>query len=151
MSASRIKAERPISGVILAGGQGRRMGKVDKGLQPFRGRTLIDCVIERLRPQVAEILINANRNQERYGAYGYRVIADLVPDYAGPLAGLHSALASASHELVLTVPCDSPFMPDDLAARMDAALRSASAWNMRSGSRGGTSSRRTSAPSPCRR
>jgi len=127
MSASRIKADRLISGVILAGGQGRRMGKVDKGLQPFRGRTLIDCVIERLRPQVAEILINANRNQESYGAYGYRVIADLVPDYAGPLAGLHSALASASHELVLTVPCDSPFMPDDLAARMDAALRSASA------------------------
>jgi molybdopterin-guanine dinucleotide biosynthesis protein A len=103
------------------------MGKVDKGLQPFRGRTLIDCVIERLRPQVAEILINANRNQQRYSGYGYRVIADLVPDYAGPLAGLHSALASASHELVLTVPCDSPFMPDDLAARMDAALRSAAA------------------------
>ncbi|KPK30692.1 MAG: molybdenum cofactor guanylyltransferase [Betaproteobacteria bacterium SG8_40] len=122
MSASQNEAERPISGVVLAGGQGRRMGSVDKGLQPFRGRALIECVIERLQPQVAEILVNANQNAQRYAALGYRVITDLVPDYAGPLAGLHSALTAASHELVLTVPCDSPFLPADLAARMQAEL-----------------------------
>lgn len=122
MSASQIKPERPISGVVLAGGQGRRMGSVDKGLQPFRGRSLVECVIERLKPQVAEILVNANQNTDRYATFGYRVITDVVPGYAGPLAGLHSALSEASHELVLTVPCDSPFMPGDLAARMQAEL-----------------------------
>ena len=116
-----------ISGVILAGGQGRRMGGVDKGLQVLRGRPLIEWVITRLQPQVAEILVNTNQNQQHYCAYGYRVIPDLVPDYAGPLAGLHSALSAASHDLVLTVPCDSPFMPGDLAERLRAALSSASA------------------------
>ncbi|UCH49144.1 MAG: molybdenum cofactor guanylyltransferase [Betaproteobacteria bacterium] len=121
------RQENQISGVILAGGRGRRMGDVDKGLQAFRGCALIEWAIARLKPQVAEILINANQNQERYGVYGYRVISDLVPDYAGPLAGLHSALNSASHDLVLTVPCDSPFLPSDLAQRLHAALRSASA------------------------
>jgi len=119
--------EQPITGVILAGGQGRRMGTVDKGLQPFRGRTLIEQVIERLQPQVTEILINANQNTQRYATFGYRVIADLVPDYAGPLAGLHSALAAAEHELVLTAPCDSPFVPADLAERMWTALNDGSA------------------------
>ena len=103
------------------------MGNVDKGLLPFRGRTLVECVIERLAPQVAEILVNANQNTARYAAFGHRVITDLVPDYAGPLAGLHCALSEASHELVLTAPCDSPFIPCDLAARMLAELRKAAA------------------------
>ena len=103
------------------------MGDVDKGLQPFRGRALVERVIARLKPQVTEILINANQNQDRYRDYGYKVISDLVPDYAGPLAGLHSALSAASNELVLTVPCDSPFFPKDLAERLHAALRGASA------------------------
>ena len=119
--------ENEIGGVILAGGQGRRMGDVDKGLQAFRGYALVEWAIARLKPQVAEILINANQNQDRYEVYGYKVISDLVPDYAGPLAGLHSALSSASHDLVLTVPCDSPFLPTDLAQRLYAALRGASA------------------------
>ena len=119
--------ENRISGVILAGGQGRRMGEVDKGLQAFRGCALVEWAIARLKPQVAEILINANQNQDRYEVYGYKVISDLVPDYAGPLAGLHSALSNASHDLVLTVPCDSPFLPTDLAQRLHAALRGASA------------------------
>ena len=119
--------QNQISGVILAGGLGRRMGAVDKGLQAFRGRTLVEWAIARLQPQVAEILINANQNQDRYGSFGYKVISDLVPDYAGPLAGLHSALTSASRDLVLTVPCDSPFLPADLAQRLHSALRSASA------------------------
>jgi len=123
----QISRESQISGVILAGGQGRRMGDVDKGLQAFRGRALVEWAIARLKPQVAQILINANQNQDRYESYGYKVISDLVPDYAGPLAGLHSALSSASHDLVLTVPCDSPFFPADLAQRLHSALRDASA------------------------
>jgi molybdopterin-guanine dinucleotide biosynthesis protein A len=117
----------PITGVVLAGGKGRRMGGVDKGLQLFRGRTLIDLVLERMRPQVTEILINANQNRERYEAYGYNVVGDLFSGYAGPLAGLHSALSAASHDLVLTVPCDSPFLPMNLVKRLDTARRSQSA------------------------
>ena len=117
----------PITGVILAGGKGRRMGGVDKGLQLFRGRELIDFVLERLRPQVAEILINANQNQKRYETYGHNVVGDLVSGYAGPLAGLHSALSAASHDLVLTAPCDSPFLPIDLAERLESARRTRSA------------------------
>ena len=117
----------PITGVVLAGGKGRRMGGVDKGLQRFRGRTLIDLVLERMRPQVMEILLNANQNRERYEAYGYNVIGDLFSGHAGPLAGLHSALSAASHDLVLTVPCDSPFLPMDLAERLETARRSQSA------------------------
>lgn len=103
------------------------MGGVDKGLQPFRGRNLVEWIIERLQLQVHEILINANQNQERYADYGYRVISDIVPDYAGPLAGFHSALSAAANDLVLTVPCDSPFMPEDLADRLRRALAAASA------------------------
>ena len=117
----------PITGVVLAGGKGRRMGGVDKGLQLFRGRTLIDLVLERIGPQVTEILINANQNRERYEAYGCNVVGDLISGYAGPLAGLHSALSAASHDLVLTVPCDSPFLPTDLAERLETARRSESA------------------------
>jgi len=119
------RIEEKITGVILAGGRGRRMGSVDKGLQRFKGRRLIESVIERLRPQVAEILINANQNQDCYAKYGYKVISDLVPDFAGPLAGFHSALSTASHDLVLTVPCDSPFMPEDIADRLIPGLRAA--------------------------
>lgn len=103
------------------------MGSVDKGLQQFKGHRLIEWVIGRLRPQVAEILINANQNQESYAEYGFRVISDLVPDYAGPLAGFQSALSTASNDLVLTVPCDSPFMPEDLAERLIPALLAANA------------------------
>jgi molybdopterin-guanine dinucleotide biosynthesis protein A len=116
-------SEEKITGISLAGGRGRRMGGVDKGLQPFRGRTLIEWVIDRLQPQVNEILINANQNQQRYASFGYRVVSDLVPDYAGPLAGFHSALGAASNDLVLTVPCDSPFLPKDLAQRLIPSLR----------------------------
>jgi molybdopterin-guanine dinucleotide biosynthesis protein A len=108
--------------VVLAGGQGRRMGGVDKGLQPLRGRPMAAWVIERFAPQVDEVLINANQNLERYSALGYRVIPDEITGYAGPLAGLHRGLTEAAHDLVATVPCDSPFLPRDLIARLRAAL-----------------------------
>jgi len=111
-----------ITGVILAGGLGRRMGGIDKGLQELRGKTMVHWVVERLAPQVDELLINANQNSERYAAFGYPVVADQIPDFAGPLAGLHAALTAATHPLVATAPCDSPFLPADLVARLHAGL-----------------------------
>jgi molybdopterin-guanine dinucleotide biosynthesis protein A len=111
-----------VTGVILAGGQGSRMGGVDKGLQPFRGKPMAAHAIERLVPQVDELLINANRNPEAYGAFGHRVIADEIEGFAGPLAGFERGLAHAAGQLVVTVPCDSPFLPHDLVARLRAAL-----------------------------
>ncbi len=111
-----------VTGIVLAGGQGRRMGGVDKGLQPLNGRALVERVIERLAPQVQEILVNANQNAGIYARFGHAVIADAVGGYAGPLAGLHAGLRAARHPLVVTVPCDSPFLPDDLVARLARAL-----------------------------
>jgi molybdopterin-guanine dinucleotide biosynthesis protein A len=111
-----------VTGVVLAGGQGSRMGGVDKGLQPFRGKPMAAHAIERLAPQVDELLINANRNGEAYAAFGHRVIADEIEGFAGPLAGFERGLAHAAGELVVTVPCDSPFLPHDLVARLRAAL-----------------------------
>lgn len=111
-----------VSGIVLAGGLGRRMGGVDKGLQPLRGRPMIEHVLERLAPQVDDIVINANQNLERYAAYGRRVVRDDVGGFAGPLAGLHAGLKAAAHELVVTVPCDSPFLPADLVSRLQEAL-----------------------------
>lgn len=112
-----------ITGVVLAGGQGRRMGGVDKGLQLLRGQPMVQWVIERFAPQVDELLINANQNIEQYQALGYRVIPDAIGGYAGPLAGLHCGLSAAHHPLAVTVPCDSPFLPLDLVARLYAALQ----------------------------
>jgi molybdenum cofactor guanylyltransferase len=110
-----------ITGLILAGGQGRRMGGVDKGLQVLRDRPMIEWVIERLRPQVSEIVINANQNLDAYRAYGHRVVADAVGGFAGPLAGLHAGLCAATTDALVTVPCDSPFLPLDLVKRLNAA------------------------------
>lgn len=116
-----------ITGLVLAGGQGSRMGGVDKGLQPFRGRPMVAHVIERLAPQVDEILINANRNVETYREFGHRVVPDSITGFAGPLAGFERGLGNASGELVATVPCDSPFLPADLVARLRAGLEKAGA------------------------
>jgi len=111
-----------VTGIVLAGGQGRRMGGVDKGLQPLRGKPMIAWVLERLKPQVAEIVLNANQNVEKYEAYGHRVVRDEIGGFAGPLAGLHAGLKFARHPLVVTVPCDSPFLPADLVSRLLEAL-----------------------------
>ena len=111
-----------ISGIVLAGGQGRRMGGVDKGLQKLRGRPMIEWVLERLEPQVGEIIINANQNVETYERYGRRVVRDEIGGFAGPLAGLHAGLKAAKYPLVVTVPCDSPFLPGDLVSRLQKNL-----------------------------
>ena len=115
-------SDNKITGVILAGGLGRRMGGIDKGLQELRSRPMVHWVVERLAPQVDELLINANQNGERYAAFGHRVVPDEIPDFAGPLAGLHAALSAASHPLVATAPCDSPFLPADLISRLFQVL-----------------------------
>jgi molybdopterin-guanine dinucleotide biosynthesis protein A len=112
-----------VTGIVLAGGMGRRMGGVDKGLLPFQGKPMVAHVLERLRPQVAEILVNANREIDAYAQFGFPVIPDAIGGYAGPLAGLHCGLSAARHPLAVTVPCDSPFLPADLVARLHAALQ----------------------------
>ena len=112
-----------ITGIVLAGGQGRRMGGVDKGLKPLRGKPMVEWVLARLAPQVDEIVINANQNLSSYQAYGHRVVSDEISGFAGPLAGLHAGLRAASHKLAVTVPCDSPFLPDDLVSRLSQSLR----------------------------
>jgi molybdopterin-guanine dinucleotide biosynthesis protein A len=116
-----------VTGVILAGGLGRRMGGVDKGLKPLRGRPMVEWVVERFRPQVDELLVNANQNLETYAAFGHRVIPDAIGGYAGPLAGLHRGLSEAQCPLVATVPCDSPFLPLDLVSRLRDSLDTARA------------------------
>lgn len=116
--------------VVLAGGLARRMGGGDKPLRTVAGRPLLDHLLERLRPQVAGIVLNANGDPARFAAYGLRVIADTLPDHPGPLAGILAALdhAAAQHPdlpWVLSVTGDSPFIPADLAAGLHAAREAA--------------------------
>jgi molybdopterin-guanine dinucleotide biosynthesis protein A len=94
------------------------MGGIDKGLVPFMGKPLIEHAIDRLTPQVTAILINANRNQDRYAQYGHAVIADQHPDFAGPLAGFASGLEHCKTEYLLSVPCDSPVFPLNLSEQL---------------------------------
>ena len=112
-----------VTGVVLAGGQGRRMGNVDKGLQLLDGRPLVGWVLSRFVPQLGEVLINANRNRDAYAAFGVRVVEDRVRGFAGPLAGMHAGLSEAGYELVAFVPCDTPLLPQDLVARLMDPLR----------------------------
>ena len=111
-----------VTGLILAGGKGSRMGGVDKGLQAFRGKRLVDHVYERLLPQVGGVIINANQNQEAYRAFGVRVVSDAVGGFAGPLAGMHTGLSVSKRPFLASVPCDSPFLPEDLVARLYARI-----------------------------
>ncbi len=115
-------AKDQIAGVLLAGGRAQRMGGQDKGLIEVAGKPMAEHILDLLRPQVGAIVINANRNHERYAAFGYPVVADSIGEFFGPLAGMASALQATDKEYILTVPCDSPLLPADLAARMAAAL-----------------------------
>jgi molybdopterin-guanine dinucleotide biosynthesis protein A len=113
-----MTAHADITGLILAGGRAQRMGGMDKGLVPFMNKPLIEHAIARLAPQVGTILINANRNHDRYAQYGHAVIADQHPDFAGPLAGFAAGLEHCNTEYLLSVPCDSPVFPLNLSERM---------------------------------
>lgn len=115
-------ARENITGAILAGGQARRMGGADKGLIALHGKPLITYVIDTIKPQVGNLIINANRNLDQYSAFGYPVIPDNLPRQAGPLAGIASTLRAAKTDYVLIVPCDSPYLPHDLIARLAVAL-----------------------------
>ena len=112
-----------VTGLILAGGRGTRMGHVDKGLVLLRGSPMASHVMQRLAPQVATIAINANQNQAAYAALGAPVWPDDLPDYCGPLAGLQAGLRRCTTDYMVTAPCDSPFMPPDLVARLFDALQ----------------------------
>ena len=123
-------AARPaaIIGTILAGGQARRLGGIDKGLVEIAGRPMVEWIIEALTRQVDAILINANRNADRYARYGFPVVGDRLPEYQGPLAGFAAALAVVPTDAaILTVPCDSPVPPLDLACRLLDALENTGA------------------------
>jgi molybdopterin-guanine dinucleotide biosynthesis protein A len=117
-----MKDAAKISAVILAGGLARRMDGADKGLLQLHGLPLVARVITRIEPQVDELFISANRNIKQYAGFGLPVLCDEVEGGGGPLAGLQRAMREASHELILSVPCDMPLLPMDLAARLQAAL-----------------------------
>ena len=117
-----MNSSKKITGLILAGGRAQRMGGIDKGLIPFHNKPLIESAIERLKPQVASILINANRNITKYAHYGYPVIMDETPDFSGPLAGFSIGLKHCQTPYLLTSPCDSPLLPTDLAEKMVTEL-----------------------------
>ena len=107
-----------ITGLVLAGGRGSRMGGVDKGLQNFNGIPLALFTLMRLQPQVGEMIVNANRNLAAYEAFGVPVWPDVLADYAGPLAGFLTGLERCETDWLLTVPCDTPLFPQDLAIRL---------------------------------
>ncbi len=111
-----------ITAVILAGGQARRLGGVDKGLVPVANQRLIEFAASALEPQAGSILVSANRNAGQYMAMGFEVIADPWPDYRGPMAGVLAALRAARSRYVLTAPCDAPLIASDLAERLEAAM-----------------------------
>ncbi|MCH8621657.1 molybdenum cofactor guanylyltransferase MobA [Undibacterium sp. TS12] len=111
-----------ITGLLLAGGRGTRMGQVDKGLQSFRKQPLALHVLQKLSMQTASILINANQNLDIYRSFGYTVWPDLLPDFAGPLAGIHTGMHHCQTPYLLCAPCDSPLLPDNLAEELSSAL-----------------------------
>jgi len=115
-------SKNDITAVILAGGKGRRMDGKDKGLVKLAERRLVEWVIDTIQPQVETIILNANRNQDKYSCYGYPVISDELSDFQGPLAGFLSALKNTTTSHIVTLPCDGPLLPDDLVARLVHAL-----------------------------
>jgi molybdopterin-guanine dinucleotide biosynthesis protein A len=116
-----------ITGLVLAGGRGSRMGGIDKGLQIHQGTPLAMHALLRLAPQVGEMMINANRNLGAYESMGVPVWPDALADYPGPLAGFLTGLERCETPYLATVPCDSPLFPDDLVARLAAALEAEAA------------------------
>ena len=128
MTIDRAAIDRAeITGVVLAGGRGTRMGGVDKGLQTFRGMPLALHAMLRLAPQVGEVMINANRNLAAYESMGVPVWPDVVPDYPGPLAGWLTGLEHCTTPYLVTVPCDTPGFPVDLVERLARELVKADA------------------------
>lgn len=124
---THVIAPTDITGLVLAGGRATRMGGVDKGLQPHLGLPLAQHALQRLRPQVGAVLINANRNVATYEAMGALVCPDALPDYPGPLAGFLAGLAHCQTPWLVTVPCDTPRFPTNLVVRLAQAASEAGA------------------------
>ena len=122
-----VITHQQITGLILAGGRGMRMGGVDKGLQTLQGKPMIAHVIQRLQPQVDRIMINANQNQDRYREFNLSVWSDEENNFAGPLAGMQAGLIHCETAYMLTVPCDTPMLPTDLVAKLARALEQSQA------------------------
>lgn len=110
-----------VSCIILAGGEGKRFNREDKGLVEFNNKPLITHVISRIKNQVDDIVISANRNIDTYKQYASHVVVDQLENYQGPLAGIATALPHCQHEWVLVVPCDIPLLPDDLVKTLEPA------------------------------
>lgn len=110
-----------IVGLILAGGRSTRMGGHDKALQPLRGRTLLEHLIRRLKPQVDALILNSNADPATFAAYGLPVVADRLGGFRGPMAGIHAALANQPDSFVMAVAVDLPLVPPDLVARLNTA------------------------------
>jgi molybdopterin-guanine dinucleotide biosynthesis protein A len=119
---SLIISPTHITAVILAGGLGRRMGGVDKGLQQIHGQPMVQQVLNRLQPQVGQVLINANRHLDEYKGFGVPICSDSISGYAGPLAGIQAALLHTTTPYLVSVPCDSPLLPKDLVTRLASAM-----------------------------
>jgi molybdopterin-guanine dinucleotide biosynthesis protein A len=113
-----------VTGLILAGGRARRMDGVDKGLLEIGATTMVSRIAGQLQQQCAGLIINANRNREKYAALGHPVYPDVLPDYQGPLSGMYTGLSHISTEWMITAPCDGPFVADDYVTRMAGELQS---------------------------
>ena len=127
MCINTIMAKYPelktITAVVLAGGKARRFAGQDKGLVQFMQRPIIEHVINAIEPQVSSVVINANRNQQAYAAFGYPVISDELADYQGPLAGFSTAMKYVATPYIITLPCDGPMISADYASRMISAAK----------------------------
>ncbi len=119
--------QQQITALILAGGRGSRMGGQDKGLTPLLGKPMIEYILEQIAPQVDHVMINANRNLDKYQRYGHTVISDNLNDYQGPLAGFAAGLDNSPTELMITLPCDGPTLPHELVSKLLKAMQSENA------------------------
>ncbi len=122
-----IPDKNTLTGVIIAGGRGSRLGGQDKGFIRLHDRTLIEQIIEQISPQVKRLIINANRNLEQYRQLGLPVIEDDLPGFQGPLAGILTALHQVSTDFIITLPCDAPQLTSDYVIRMIKSLADSNA------------------------
>ena len=127
MGAAAASVRDQVTGVILAGGRATRMGGVDKGLVQIGGRPMIAWVVDTLRSQVADVLINANRNHDSYRGFGCDVVDDGDSEFRGPLAGMVSGMRAARTPYIAVVPCDSPLLHGSLVQRLHDAARASGA------------------------
>lgn len=122
VSSSQVYPRADVTGIVLAGGEGRRMGGVDKGLIEFQGKPMVSRAIESLKTQCETVLVNANRNLEAYHELGVGVVPDEIGEFFGPLAGMASAMRAVSTPYTLFAPCDSPMVTKQLGPRLFAGL-----------------------------